>query len=81
MQTIEASEAALRLRELLEEVEKGLEITIAQDGRPVARLSAAPLEPEAPDKLPLAIRRVQALARAHTPRVDARELWQGGRRF
>jgi prevent-host-death family protein len=81
MQVIDASEAALRFRELLEEVEKGSDITIAQDGKPVARLSAARLQQAEADQLPSAIRRVQQIARAHTPRIDARELWHGGRRF
>ena len=81
MRTVDASEAALRFRELLEEVEQGSEITIAEGGRPIARLSSAPPQQEEPDQLPSAIRRVQQIAKAHTPRMDARELWDGGRRF
>jgi prevent-host-death family protein len=81
MKVIEASEAALRFGELLDQVEDGAEITIAQNGRPIARLlSPRPQDPQTTD-LPAAIRRLQELAEVHAPRLDARELWDGGRRF
>jgi prevent-host-death family protein len=81
MKVIEAADAALRLRELLETVEDGAEITIAQDGTPIARLVPAEQPRSGTGRLPDAIRRMQAVAFAHTPRLDARELWDGGRRF
>jgi prevent-host-death family protein len=81
MKVIDASEAALRLAELLDQVEHGAEITIAHNGRPIARLMSHRPEKHDTGQLPAAIRRVQELAAARTPRLDARELWDGGRRF
>ncbi|MBV8573852.1 MAG: type II toxin-antitoxin system prevent-host-death family antitoxin [Acetobacteraceae bacterium] len=81
MKVIEAADAALRLRELLETVEDGAEITITQNGTPIARLVRTEQPHESTDRLPDAIRRMKAVAFAHAPRLDARELWDGGRRF
>jgi prevent-host-death family protein len=81
MKVIEASEAALRFRELLDQVESGAEITICQNGRPIARLLSRRPEKQDTAQLPAAIGRVQKLAATRTPRLDARELWDGGRRF
>lgn len=42
MKTVTVEEAGRTLASLLEEVERGEQVTIARDGTPVATLSAAP---------------------------------------
>jgi antitoxin (DNA-binding transcriptional repressor) of toxin-antitoxin stability system len=80
MQTIDAAEAAARLPDLLTALESGAEFTITREGMPIARLVGSPAPAET-GHLATAIRRVQHLAEAHRPRLDAREIWVGGTRY
>lgn len=79
MKTVEAHEAKTHLAQLLEDVERGEEVTITRDGRPVARLVAAPPKTKTPDELMDAFREFRKGNRLAG--VTIRELIDEGRRY
>lgn len=81
MRTVGAYEAKTHLPRLLDEVERGGEITITRHGRPVARLvpAAAPADPE---RIKKAIKEIRALSRGkHATRDEILEWIKGDRRY
>lgn len=81
MKTVGAYEAKTHLPRLLDEVERGAEITITRHGRPVARL--IPAVEHDPDRIRKAIEAIRALP-SRKQNIDTETLkeWiESGRRF
>lgn len=76
MKHVGLTEATTQLPALLDEVEKGGEVTITRDGKPVARLVRAVAEPTAEEieQRREAIRRLRAIAKKHGSNFTIEEI-------
>lgn len=81
MKTVGVSEAKAHFAQLLDDVERGEEVTITRHGRPVAKLVGATPRRD-PAELAAAMDRIRALsAGKHVTAEEIREWINAGRRY